>query len=107
MRKILCLISAIMLFACEEESKHQYNLVIRDHKFHPSKLEIVADKSVILIVKNEDATVEEFESIDLKREKIVPAHGAIKVHIGPLKPGVYKFFGEFHEKTAHGEIVVK
>jgi hypothetical protein len=29
------------------------------------------------------------------------------VFVGPLKPGEYKFVGEFNEKTAKGVIVAK
>lgn len=89
------------------EEISEFKLKIKDHKFEPAELIIPRDKKVKLIVKNEDSTVEEFESFDLKREKIVPAGKEIKISIGPLKPGTYKFFGEFHEKTAQGIINVK
>ena len=46
-------------------------------------------------------------SIDLKREKIVLANSKARVILAPLKPGEYKFFGEFHEDTAQGKIIVK
>jgi hypothetical protein len=29
------------------------------------------------------------------------------VFVGPLKPGRYPFFGEFHEQTAQGALVVR
>ena len=31
----------------------------------------------------------------------------ITVYIGPLRPGRYEFFGDFHPDTARGHIVVK
>jgi plastocyanin len=82
-----------------------YEIIIKDHKFIPEKLDVPAGKKIRLLIRNKDFTVEEFESFDLKREKIVPGNGKIKVSIGPLKPGIYKFFGEFHAETAQGEIV--
>ena len=30
-----------------------------------------------------------------------------EIFIGPLKPGVYDFYGEFHPQTARGQIVAK
>ena len=51
--------------------------------------------------------MEEFESLDLHREKIVPANGRIKVNIGPLDRGEYKFFGDFHNDKAQGIILVE
>ena len=53
------------------------------------------------------ATVEEFESFDLKREKIIPAKGKVIVIVGPLSSGEYSFFGEFHQETAQGKLIVK
>jgi hypothetical protein len=62
---------------------------------------------VKLIVENQDQSAEEFESYELNREKIVAGGKSVTVFIGPLKPGVYKFFGEFNPKTAQGTITVK
>ena len=84
-----------------------YTLVIKDHKFQPTEIEIPAGKKVELIVKNEDSTPEEFESTELRREKVVPGGQQATVYIGPLKPGRYEFFGDFNPKTARGHIVVK
>lgn len=85
----------------------QFNLVIKDHKFEPATVEIPAGTKVQLIVKNEDKTPEEFESHDLKVEKVIKGGGTGKFNVGPLKAGEYKFVGEFHEDTAKGKIVAK
>jgi hypothetical protein len=58
-------------------------------------------------VVNEDPTPEEFEIHELNREKIVTGNGQITVPIGPLKPGRYPFFGEFHMDTAQGALIAK
>ncbi|HEX7776489.1 MAG TPA: cupredoxin domain-containing protein [Parvibaculum sp.] len=84
-----------------------YTLSIKDHAFQPTTLEIPAGAKVKLLVKNLDATAEEFESYDLNREKIVAGNGEITVLLGPLEPGTYKFFGDFHQDSANGTIVVK
>ncbi len=85
----------------------EYTIIIKDHKFSPSELTIPADKKIKLIVDNQDSTPEEFESHDLKREKIIPGNKKAIINIGPLTPGEYKFFGEFNEKTAQGVIKVQ
>ena len=85
----------------------EFKLSIKDHIFNPETLEIPADTKVKLIVKNEDKTPEEFESHDFKREKIIPGGATATISVGPLKPGEYKFFGEFNPKTAQGKILVK
>jgi heme/copper-type cytochrome/quinol oxidase subunit 2 len=84
-----------------------YTLIIKDHRFQPTEIEIPADKKITLVVKNEDSTPEEFESIELRREKVVPGGDQITVYIGPLKAGRYEFFGDFNPATARGHIVAK
>ncbi|MFA5915686.1 MAG: cupredoxin domain-containing protein [Burkholderiales bacterium] len=83
------------------------NVTIKDHRFDPSQLEVPAGRKLKLTVKNLDPTPEEFESHDLKREKIIPGKGQATISIGPLKPGTYRFVGEYHESTAQGRIVAK
>jgi hypothetical protein len=85
----------------------QYLITIKDHKFNPTNVEVPANKKVKLIVDNQDPTPEEFESHDFKREKIIKGNSKATILVGPLKPGVYKFFGEFNEKTAQGTLTVK
>jgi plastocyanin len=82
-------------------------LTIKDHKFDPAELKIPADKAATLVVKNLDATPEEFESKPLRIEKVVPANSEASFQLRALKPGRYKFFGEFHEDSAKGELVVE
>lgn len=84
-----------------------FSLVIQDHQFQPTELEIPAGQKVALVVKNNDPTPEEFESTQLKREKVIPGGQQAIVYIGPLKPGKYEFFGDFNPTTARGHIIVK
>ncbi len=84
-----------------------FTVVIKDHRFEPSQLEVPAGKKLKLLVKNLDATPEEFESHDLKREKIIAGKGQATITIGPLKAGSYRFVGEYHESTAQGQIIAK
>ena len=95
--------SARFCFADEQV----YNLVIKDHKFAPEELILPANKKVRITVENQDPTAEEFESYDLNREKVVAANGKITLFVGPLKAGVYKYFGDFHPQTAQGHLVAK
>ena len=85
----------------------EYKIVIKDHLFVPAIIEVPAGQKFELVVENQDATPEEFESHSLKREKIIAGGATARIKIGPLKAGEYKFFGEFNEKTAQGKLVVK
>jgi len=91
-------------FAAEEPTA---SLVIQNHKFQPTELEIPAGKKVALVVKNNDPTPEEFESSQLRREKVIPGGQQAIIYVGPLKPGKYEFFGDFNPTTARGHIIVK
>ncbi|MEK6734296.1 MAG: cupredoxin domain-containing protein [Pseudomonadota bacterium] len=85
----------------------QYEIYIENNKFRPNILEVKAGQKFKLIIYNNDSEAEEFESFDLRREKIIPPYGKIILKLGPLDPGEYEFFGEFHPKTALGKLIVK
>jgi hypothetical protein len=82
-------------------------ITIKNHRFEPAELKVPANKRVTVTVSNEDATPEEFESHEMKFEKVIPGKSKGVVHIGPLKPGRYPFFGEFHEDTAKGAVIAE
>jgi plastocyanin len=93
--------------AAMAQGEPEFKLVIENHKFTPDRIEVPAGKKVKLVIENKDSTPEEFESKQLNREKVIPGKSTGTVFVGPLKPGEYKFVGEFNEKTAKGVIVVK
>jgi plastocyanin len=82
-------------------------LVIRDHRFQPAEVKVPSNQRVKLVVDNQDATPEEFESKPLGREKVIPPRSKATIFIGPLKPGRYAFVGEYHEATAKGVVVAE
>ena len=103
-------LSLVLVLATEANVAAQetsYTLVIKDHRFQPAEIEIPAGQKIALIVKNDDPTPEEFESTELRREKVVPGGQQITIYIGPLKPGRYEFVGDFNPKTARGQIIAK
>ena len=93
------------LFAIAADT--EVTLVIKDHHFVPSELRIPAGQKVKLIVENQDATPEEFESHELNREKIIAPKSKASIFIGPLKAGKYPFFGEFNQATARGLVIAE
>ena len=84
-----------------------FEIIIKDHKFQPAEVTIPADTKVKLLVKNQDATPEEFESHDFNREKVIKGGAEAPILVGPLKAGTYKFFGEFNPETAQGVLIAK
>jgi hypothetical protein len=106
----LALLPLALIFASAIGAAAQdpaYTLAIKDHQFQPTEIEVPAGQKIALTVKNNDSTPEEFESTELRREKVVAGGEEITVYIGPLKPGKYEFFGDFNPKTARGHIIAK
>lgn len=102
------LVAVVLLCAASAKAAApELVLVIRDHLFFPSTLEVPAGQKVRILIDNQDPTPEEFESYPLNREKVIPGNTKTVVFIGPLEPGEYPFFGEFYPKTAQGKVVVK
>jgi len=89
------------------EAMPSYTLTLKDHRFDPAELQVPTGRKIKLVVKNLDPTPEEFDSDDLKREKVIKGGTEAIIVIGPLKPGTYRFAGEYHEATAQGRVVAK
>ena len=89
------------------QAADDFKIIIKDHQFDPKELVVPTQKKIKILVENQDPSAEEFESYDLNREKVIAGNGKATIFIGPLKPGTYKYFGEFNPKTAQGTIVVE
>lgn len=100
--------AALLLLVMPGVARAQdYALTIKGHHFTPAVLEVPAGQKLKIVVSNEDPTAEEFESYELNREKVVSGNSRITVFIGPLDPGTYPYFGDFHKDQATGKIVAK
>lgn len=104
---LFLLISGYICFEAKASEGKEFLLQIKDHRFEPEIIEVAANQKFKLVIENLDKTLEEFESNDLKKEKLVSGGKKIIINIGPLKAGEYKFFGDFHQKTAQGKIIAK
>lgn len=84
-----------------------YTLVAKDGRLAPAALEVPAGVRFKIVIRNEGRDAIEFESRQLRKEKVLAPGARSFVVIAPLKPGSYDFFDEFHPDTAQGRIVVK
>lgn len=85
----------------------EFTLVLENHVFSPSELTIPANTKVKIIIENRDDSAEEFDSFDLNRERVIFANSKRAIFVGPLPPGVYEYFGEFHPNSAVGKVIVQ
>ena len=81
-------------------------LLIEKGKFQPDEVKVKANTPFILVITNKGDKAAEFESKDLRTEKVVPAGKTIKVRIRALKPGTYPFLDDFNKQTT-GRIVAE
>ncbi|WP_087853041.1 cupredoxin domain-containing protein [Photobacterium andalusiense] len=102
-------LTSVLLLASSSSFAHTetVEIVMKNHQFHPANLVIPANHKVKLVIKNQDNNAEEFESHALNIEKVIPANSEGFVYIKPMKPGKYKFVGEYHEDDMYGMIEVK
>ncbi len=104
--KKICFVALLLpqlVFAVDAD----YTMTIKDHCFQPAELTVPAGKKIKLLIENQDATAEEFDSFSLNREKVIAGHGSATLYIGPLNAGRYPFMGEFNAATAQGVIVAQ
>ena len=108
MRLVLSILAAMVVGgAAAYAHADEIALNIKDHRFEPMEIEVPAGRPLTLSVTNQDVTPEEFESDDFDAEKVIAGGQNAVIRIGPLDPGRYEFYGEYHEDTAKGVIVAK
>lgn len=82
-------------------------LILQNHKFTPNVIKVKANQPAVITMVNKDATAEEFDSADLKVEKVVAGNQSGTIRLRALKPGTYHFMGEYHDKTAQGVVIAQ
>jgi len=82
-------------------------LVLSNHRFATPQITVPAGRKIRIELSNQDSSVDEFDSTDLKVEEDLMPKSRTVFDIGPLKPGVYRFMGEAHPKTALGVIIAR
>ena len=83
-----------------------FRLEMNNGKLNPARIEVPAGKRIKIEVHNTGTNAVEFESLQLRKEKVLAPGAQSFVVIAPLQPGEYKFFDDFHQQ-AQGVIVAK
>ncbi len=100
----LMLLAGFGLACAPAPAAEPLHLTLKDHRFTPPHLDVPAGQRFRIAVTNQDTTAAEFESYDLKVEKIAAPASTIVVWAGPLHPGTYTFFDDYHPDLAKGTI---
>src|SRR5262245_52068446 len=104
---IAAALAAVLLIAgAALAADSEIPLTIAQGQFQPSQLRVKANTPYVLVTTNKNPKAAEFESKDLRVEKVVPAGKTVNVRIRALKPGTYAFFDDFNQATT-GRIVAE
>ncbi len=106
MKKIVLLLSLFSAVAFADDMP-TFKLELKDGTLNPARIQVPAKTKFRLEVRNTGKTPVEFESTQLRKEKVLAPGAVSSVVIQPLDAGEYKFYDEFHMATAKGVIVAK
>jgi plastocyanin len=98
-----CMTSQMVVHAADLPT---FKLELNDGKLDPARIEVPAGQRIKIEVHNVGKGAAEFESIQLRKEKVLAPGAESFVVIAPLDKGEYKFFDDFHP-AAQGVIVAK
>jgi len=84
-----------------------FEVVAKDGRLFPARLEVPVGQRIKLIVKNEGKTPIEFENLAMRVEKVLAPGGTSFVVLPKLKPGEYEFIDEFHMDTGKMLVIAR
>ncbi len=89
------------------EDDPTFRIELKDGVVTPSRLEVPAQRRFILELHNIGQTPAEFESRDLRKEKVLAPGTSSTLVIKTLDPGEYDFFDDFHPNAPAAVLVAK
>lgn len=84
-----------------------FRIVFDDGKMTPARLEVPADTRFELELVNDGKTPAEFESLPLRKEKVIAPGVTTSMIIKGLEPGEYSFFDDFHPDAPPAVLIAK
>ncbi|ALK10164.1 cupredoxin domain-containing protein [Blastochloris viridis] len=84
-----------------------FRIEFSDGKMTPQRLDVPANTRFKLELVNSGTTPAEFESVELRKEKVIAPGVTTSMVIKNLDPGEYHFFDDFHLDTPPALLVAK
>lgn len=89
------------------EEEPTFRIEFKDGVITPLRIEVPANTRIRLELVNTGTTPAEFESVELRKEKVLaPGSDSVMV-LRRLDPGEYDFFDDFHLDAPHAVVVAK
>ena len=83
-----------------------FKIEMKDGTISPALIEAPANTPFKFEISNTGQTPVEFESLELKREKVLAPGATSSIVFRRVEPGEYEFFDDFHPE-ARAKLVVK
>ncbi len=84
-----------------------FHIEFKDGVVTPLRLEVPANTRFVLELHNDGETPAEFESIELRKEKVLAPGVTSTLVFRTLDPGEYDFFDDFHPGVPAAVLVAK
>ena len=94
-------------FDSRAEDLPLFVIEMNDGAIAPLRLEVPARRPFKIELRNKGTTPAEFESRELRREKVLAAQSTSFIVIRTLDPGEYPFFDDFHPDAPQAVLVAK
>lgn len=104
---IALLLVAAWIGGSEAAEDPVYRIEFADGVMTPSRIEVPADTRFELLLVNKGKTPAEFESLPLRKEKVLAPDTSSTMVIKGLDPGEYPFFDDFHPDAPPAVLVAK
>ncbi|WP_145927194.1 cupredoxin domain-containing protein [Jeongeupia sp. USM3] len=100
------LAAAVLAAGAHAEDLPTFRVTIKDGAISPTRFEAPAGKRFKIEITNAGKSPAEFESIQLRKEKVLGPGVTSFVVVNATSPGEYVYFDDFHPQ-ARGTVVVK
>lgn len=101
------IVATLLAIPAHAEEEVTVQLIARDGRFFPSELLVPQGRKIRIEIRNDGKDPIEFESAELRKEKVLAPGSKSVVVIVAQQPGRYRFFDEIHPATGQGVLVVK
>jgi hypothetical protein len=101
------IVDAGMLQAVAAEEMPVFQIEMKDGAIAPLRIEVPAGTAFKLELRNSGNSPVEFESLPLRKEKVLAPQSSSSLVFRRLAPGEYEFFDDFHPDAPKALLVAK
>jgi heme/copper-type cytochrome/quinol oxidase subunit 2 len=104
---LACILLAMTPAMAGAEDEVTFRIAFKDGVVTPNRLEVPANRRIVLELVNLGETPAEFESLELRKEKVLAPGSSSTLVLRTLDPGEYQFFDDFHPQAPPSVLIAK